>query len=62
MLIYSGCELEHWREDLLKVKTVDKYFYIIIMLKSKTAKENKFDKRPMLGLPSYFKGFTVPKK
>ena len=29
MLIYSGCDLEHWREEL-QVKIVDKCFYIII--------------------------------
>ena len=32
MLVYSGCELEHWRENL-KVKIVFKYFFIIITKK-----------------------------
>ena len=32
MLVYSGCELEHWREHL-KVKIVLKYFFIITIEK-----------------------------
>ena len=31
MLIYSGCELEHWREPFLKVNYVAKYSCTIIM-------------------------------
>ena len=61
MLIYSGCELEHWREPF-EGKDCAQVFLHYNNAKAKSAKENKFDKRPMLGLPGYFKGFTVPKK
>ena len=61
MLIYSGCELEHWREPF-EGKNCAQVFLHYNNAKAKSAKQNKFDKRPMLGLPSYYKGFTVPKK
>ena len=61
MLIYSGCELEHWREPF-EGKDCAQVFLHYNNAKAKSAKENKFDKRPMLGLPSYYKGFTVTKK
>ena len=54
MLVYSGCDLEHWREAFLG-KDCGQVFLHYNDAKKKTAKENKFDKRPMLGLPSYFK-------
>ena len=50
MLVYSGCELEHWREpfegdhcaqDFLHYNNVDGPF----------GTQNKFDKRPLLGIP-----------
>ena len=61
MLIYSGCDLEHWREEF-KGKDCGQVFLHYNKASSKNAKANQFDKRPFLGLPSYFKGFTVPKK
>tara|TARA_R110000744_G_scaffold14792_2_gene41875 strand:+ start:137 stop:772 length:636 start_codon:yes stop_codon:yes gene_type:complete len=61
MLIYSGCELEHWREEFTG-KDCAQVFLHYNDLKGKNAKENLFDKRPIIGLPSYFKGFTLPKK
>ena len=61
MLIYSGCDLEHWREPF-EGKDCAQVFLHYNNVKGKNAKENKFDKRPMLGLPAYFKDFTVPKK
>jgi len=61
MLIYSGCDLQHWREPF-EGKNCAQVFLHYNKAKAKYAKENKFDKRPMLGLPSYFKNFTVPKK
>jgi hypothetical protein len=61
MLIYSGCDLQHWREPF-EGKDCAQVFLHYNNAKAKSAKENKFDKRPMLGLPSYYKGFTVPKK
>ena len=50
MLVYSGCELEHWREPFegdhcaqvfLHYNTIDGPF----------GTQNKFDKRPLLGIP-----------
>tara|TARA_R110000765_G_scaffold177966_1_gene283486 strand:+ start:787 stop:1422 length:636 start_codon:yes stop_codon:yes gene_type:complete len=61
MLIYSGCDLEHWREEFTG-KDCAQVFLHYNNVKGKNAKENLFDKRPSLGLPAYFKGFTVPKK
>jgi len=61
MLIYSGCDLEHWREEF-KGKDCGQVFLHYNDAKKKTAKTNKFDERPFLGLPSWFKGFTPPKK
>ena len=54
MLVYSGCELEHWREPF-EAKYVDKCFYTIIIEMDLFAEKNKFDKRPMLGLPAFVK-------
>ena len=61
MLIYSGCELEHWREEF-KGKDCGQVFLHYNKTSSKTAKDNEFDKRPFIGLPSYFKNFTISKK
>jgi hypothetical protein len=61
MLIYSGCELEHWREEF-KGKDCGQVFLHYNKTNSKTAKANKFDKRPFIGLPGYFKGFKLSKK
>jgi hypothetical protein len=61
MLIYSGCDLEHWREAFAG-KDCGQVFLHYNDAKKKTAKENKFDGRPFLGLPAWFKGFTIPKK
>jgi hypothetical protein len=61
MLIYSGCDLEHWREAF-PGKDCAQVFLHYNDAKKKNAKENKFDKRLFLGLPAWFKGFTPPKK
>ena len=61
MLIYSGCDLEHWREEFTG-KNCGQVFLHYNDAKKKTAKTNKFDGRPFLGLPAWFKGFTLPKK
>ena len=61
MLIYSGCDLEHWREPF-EGKDCAQVFLHYNNLKGKNAKQNLYDQRPMLGLPNYFKGFTVTKK
>jgi len=60
MLIYSGCDLEHWREEFTG-KDCAQVFLHYNDAKKKTAKENQFDKRPFLGLPAYYKGFKLPK-
>jgi hypothetical protein len=54
MLVYSGCELEHWREKF-KGKECIQVFLHYNNSKTPGAKENMFDKRPHLGLPSWFK-------
>ena len=60
MLIYSGCELEHWREEFTG-KDCAQVFLHYNKKGSKMAKENEFDKRPFLGLPAWFKSFKLPK-
>jgi len=54
MLMYRGCELEHWR-DAFEGENCGQVFLHYNDATSKNAKENKFDKRPMIGLPSWFK-------
>ena len=61
MLIYSGCDLEHWREEFTG-KDCGQVFLHYNRKGSKTAKENEFDGRPFIGLPDWYKGFTVSKK
>ena len=61
MLIYSGCDLEHWREEF-RGENCAQVFLHYNKKGSKQAKENEFDKRPFVGLPGWFKGFTLPKK
>ena len=54
MLVYSGCELEHWREKF-KGKQCVQVFLHYNNCKTPNAKDNMFDQRPHLGLPSWFK-------
>ena len=54
MLIYSGCELEHWREPFEGDDCAQVFLHYNQI--STKAEQNKFDKRPHLGLPSWFKG------
>jgi hypothetical protein len=64
MLVYSGCELEHWREKF-KGKECVQVFLHYNNQKTKGSLKNMFDQRPHLGLPSWFKGRInkkVPKK
>jgi hypothetical protein len=53
MLIYRGCELEHWREAF-EGQDCGQVFLHYNNQKSKDADKNKYDGRPMIGLPSYF--------
>jgi hypothetical protein len=54
MLVYRGCELEHWRNKF-KGKECIQAFLHYNNRKTPGAKDNIFDKRPHLGLPSWFK-------
>ena len=54
MLIYSGCELEHWRERF----TGEQYVQVFLHYNDSSkeiGKNNIYDGRPHLGLPAYFK-------
>tara|TARA_R100000951_G_scaffold116275_1_gene127381 strand:- start:659 stop:1282 length:624 start_codon:yes stop_codon:yes gene_type:complete len=53
MLVYSGCELEHWRE-YFNGKECIQVFLHYNNRKTTGSKDNMFDKRPHLGLPSWF--------
>ena len=53
MLIYSGCDLEHWREAF-KGEDCAQVFLHYNKVSSKSDK-NQFDRRPHLGLPAWFK-------
>ena len=50
MLIYSGCDLEHWREEF-KGKDCAQVFLHYNHVNGPFAEKNRFDKRPMLGIP-----------
>jgi hypothetical protein len=54
MLVYSGCELEHWREKFEGKECVQVFLHYNNR-KTPGAKKNMFDRRPHLGLPSWFK-------
>ena len=60
MLVYSGCDLEHWREEF-QGKDCGQVFLHYNKSNLKTAKENKFDKRPFIGLPAWFKNAKLQK-
>ena len=51
MLVYSGCELEHWREPL-DGDICGQVFLHYNHVNGPFADKNTFDGRPMLGLPS----------
>ena len=50
MLIYSGCELEHWREPFEGNVCVQTFLHYN-NANGQYAHTNRFDKRPMLGIP-----------
>jgi len=54
MLVYSGCELEHWRNKFKGNECIQVFLHYN---NSKTpgAKDNMFDTRRHVGLPSWFK-------
>ena len=54
MLVYSGCDLEHWREPF-DGNICGQVFLHYNHVNGPFADKNKFDGRPMLGLPSFVK-------
>ena len=54
MLVYSGCELEHWRAPF-DGDICGQVFLHYNHVNGPFAEKNKFDGRPMLGLPSFVK-------
>ena len=54
MLVYSGCELEHWRNKFRGKECVQVFLHYNNR-KTSGSKDNMFDKRLHLGLPSWFK-------
>jgi len=59
MLVYSGCELEHWRNKF-KGEECAQVFLHYNNKKTKGSGQNLFDERPHLGLPSWFKNVKLP--
>jgi hypothetical protein len=60
MLVYKGMILEHWRETFLGEDCAQVFLhYNDTNSTIGNAKENIFDGRPHLGLPSYFKGMKL---
>jgi len=54
MLVYSGCDLEHWREPF-EGNICGQVFLHYNHVNGPFAEKNKFDGRPMLGLPAFVK-------
>jgi len=50
MLVYSGCELEHWREPF-QGNICGQVFLHYNHINGPFANKNKFDGRPLLGVP-----------
>ena len=60
MLVYKGNLCEHWREAF-EGEDCGQVFLHYNRKGSKSAKENALDKRPLLGLPGWFKGAKLTK-
>ena len=54
MLVYSGCELEHWRKPFKGTDCVQVFLHYNNQ-ETSGSKDNRFDTRPHLGLPRWFK-------
>ena len=54
MLVYSGCDLEHWRESF-EGQDCGQVFLHYNNKAGQFQENNAFDGRPMLGLPAYYK-------
>jgi len=54
MLVYSGCELEHWREEFTG-NICGQVFLHYNHVNGQFADSNLYDKRPLLGIPPLIK-------
>ena len=54
MLVYRGCDVEHWREEFTG-ENCGQVFLHYNDASGEKAEENKYDKREFLGLPGWFK-------
>jgi len=54
MLIYKGCDVEHWREAF-EGENCGQVFLHYNDASDEKAEQNKYDGRPFLGLPAWFK-------
>ena len=54
MLIYRGCDVEHWREPF-EGENCGQVFLHYNDINGEFGEKNKFDGRPFLGLPDVFK-------
>ena len=54
MLVYKGCDVEHWREAF-EGENCGQVFLHYNDASGENAEQNKYDRRPFLGLPSWFK-------
>ena len=54
LLIYEGCNLEHWREEF-EGDNCGQVFLHYNNASSEGSEQNRFDGRPFLGLPTWFK-------
>ena len=59
IIIYRGCELEHWREPFKGVNQAQAFFHFVEKEKNSNM---LFDGRPALGLPVSFRDETKIKK
>jgi hypothetical protein len=59
IIIYRGCELEHWREPFKGVNQAQAFFHFVEKEKNSNM---LFDGRPALGLPVSFRDETKVKK
>ncbi len=54
MLVYSGCELEHWRDEFMGNMCAQVFLHYN-HVNGPFAEKNKFDGRPLLGVPAFVK-------
>ena len=54
MLVYKGCDVEHWREAF-EGENCGQVFLHYNDASGENAEKNKYDTRPFLGLPTAFK-------